>query len=901
MPLFYPEYSSMKHFLSAPLVLSLALAPFCIAAGSPQAPDADDVVWTTPSKAPTDSMPLAGRNLALNVWVQDGDLLILVGGPDALDEKGMQVKLGLIRVRFDKPVFEKDFRQVLHVATGEMEVSGRTADGKALTITLRCDAKKTIAYVEVRSETPVGATISHETWASYKATAAKDSLGWMRRLPEVSNRRLTDMKAQKVEEFADKVPDPLSKLTLGGRIDAPGLVPAGESEGKFNGLKTRVCSVKTAAPVTALDLTFTMRMAQDATVADWEKALAADAVSARKNFSTSRTEAVARWDEFWNRSHIDIAPTPGLAPEKDRARLAARNYRLIRYTMASNDAGRAMTLFNGGLFTADGNPDKRNWDGCQFMAQNQMLVYWPMMRAGDFDLLRVGCDFYRDRTEVNRLKAKKLWGVDGVAYNEPFSIFGLDAIGVTPEGRSSPKHLNYHYTSGMVFALMMLGHDSYTGAHTPGYADAAYGIISYYDQYYQKKLAKETGKPLDAAGKLVIYPSDGCEPYHGCTNNTDVLAGLHALVRDLLDTPAGVLTAAQREYVSGFTKRIPDYTFEEKNGRKFYAAASKKPEWIFENGNMDFPQMYICFPFSAVSVGRSDMTLVKNTWDLGPVKASVQHQNQCWYQTAINFARMGETTDAAGYTLAKLLHPGRRFPSFYHTSYGGGHTPDQYQSNASGASFCHTPDMDHGGVAMTALQEMIMQTDGRRILLGVAWPAEWKADFKLHAPYQTVVSGHVADGKVVVDKVTPESRRKDIEIFPLKSVPVPVTPVSAGKPATASSVFGGGYDAGKAFDGNAGTRWASKGGKQAWLEVDLGEASEVSRVVIDEASYPRVSKFALLSKQADGSWKKLAEGDTLGAKKELKFAPEKARVLRLDILDCTEVGPTIDEVSFFAK
>lgn len=737
------------------------------------APGADDIVWTEPSKAAIDSMPLAGRNLALNVWVQDGDLLVLVGGPDALDEAGMQVKLGLIRMRFDRPVFAKDFCQALRLASGEIEVSGSDADGKAISITLRCDAKKTVAYAEVRSETPVGATIAYETWASYKATAENGALRWMRRLPEVSNRRLTDMKKQGVAEFADKVPDPLSKLTLGGRIDAPGLVPAGESTGKFNGMKTRVCAVKTAAPVTALDLTFTLRMAQDATVADWEKALAETAETARKNFSASRAEAVARWDEFWNRSHIDIAPTPGVSPEQDKPRLAARNYRLIRYTMAANDAGRAMTLFNGGLFPADANPDKRNWDGCQYMAQNQMLVYWPMLRAGDFDLLRVGCDFYRDRTEVNRLKAKKFWGVDGVAYNEPFSIFGLDAIGTTADGRSEPKHLHYHYTSGMVFALMMLGHDSYTGAHTPGYADAAYGIISYYDQFYQKKLAAETGKPLDADGKLVIYPSDACEPYHGCTNNTDVLAGLHALVRDLLDTPAGVLTDAQREYVSGFARRIPAYTFAEKDGRKFYAAASKKPEWIFENGNMDFPQMYICFPFSAVSAGRSDMSLVKNTWELGPVKASVQHQNQCWYQTAINFARMGETADAAQYTLEKLLHPGRRFPSFYHTHYAGVHIADEYQSNASANSFCHTPDMDHGGVAMTALQEMLMQTDGRRILLGVAWPAEWKADFKLHAPYQTVVSGHVADGKIVVDKVVPESRRKDIEIFPLKSAVKP--------------------------------------------------------------------------------------------------------------------------------
>jgi hypothetical protein len=57
---------------------------------------------------------------------------------------------------------------------------------------------------------------------------------------------------------------------------------------------------------------------------------------------------------------------------------------------------------------------------------------------------------------------------------------------------------------------------------------------------------------------------------------------------------------------------------------------------------------------------------------------------------------------------------------------------------------------------------MLMQTDGRRILLLPAWPKNWDCDFKLHAPYQTVVEGKVVAGKVMGLKVTPESRRKDV-------------------------------------------------------------------------------------------------------------------------------------------
>ncbi|MFO1524118.1 MAG: discoidin domain-containing protein [Kiritimatiellia bacterium] len=505
------------------------------------------------------------------------------------------------------------------------------------------------------------------------------------------------------------------------------------------------------------------------------------------------------------------------------------------------------------------------------MAQNQMLVYWPLQRSRAISTCWRSAATLSRRTPLRRRHAEALLERGRRHLSGAISLFGLDAIGTTADGRSSPNHLHYHYTSGMVFALMMLGHDSYAGVRTPGYADAALGIVSYYDQYYQKKLQKETGKPLDAAGRLVIYPSDGCEPYHGCVNNLDVLAGLRALTRDLLDTPPGVLDPAKQAYLKEFEKRIPDYKFEEKEGLKLYAAADKPPEWIFTNKNMDFPQMYICFPFNAVSLGRSDMAVVRNTWELGPVNPQVQHQNQCWYQNSINLARMGDTMMAARLTLEKLLHPGLRFPAFYYTSYIGG------------GSFCHPPDTDHGGVAMTALQEMLMQTDGRRILLGPAWPREWSCDFKLHAPCATTVEGRVEDGKVVVDRVTPESRRADIEVFPLKTGVMPRA-LSQGCAATASSNYNvAGYEPARAVDGEPGTRWASASeARSGWLAIDLGVETEVGRVLLSEIEWPEVREFTIEIKQGE-AWKEVARGTTIGREKTLAFPPVRAREIRLNV------------------
>jgi hypothetical protein len=63
---------------------------------------------------------------------------------------------------------------------------------------------------------------------------------------------------------------------------------------------------------------------------------------------------------------------------------------------------------------------------------------------------------------------------------------------------------------------------------------------------------------------------------------------------------------------------------------------------------------------------------------------------------------------------------------------------------------------------MKALQSMLLQHDGVRLFLLPAWPRDWDADFKLHAPRSTVVEGSVRDGRVVRLEVTPASRRSDL-------------------------------------------------------------------------------------------------------------------------------------------
>ncbi|MFF8839359.1 glycosyl hydrolase family 8 [Streptomyces sp. NPDC015130] len=76
--------------------------------------------------------------------------------------------------------------------------------------------------------------------------------------------------------------------------------------------------------------------------------------------------------------------------------------------------------------------------------------------------------------------------------------------------------------------------------------------------------------------------------------------------------------------------------------------------------------------------------------------------------------------------------------------------------------------------------------------------------------------------------------------------------VSAGKPVTASSVEGAGFEAGRAVDGNTATRWASlEGVDPQWLRIDLGATHTVSRVKLNwEAAYGKAYR---IQTSADGT------------------------------------------------
>ncbi|MDX6249955.1 MAG: hypothetical protein QOF10_3315 [Kribbellaceae bacterium] len=83
-----------------------------------------------------------------------------------------------------------------------------------------------------------------------------------------------------------------------------------------------------------------------------------------------------------------------------------------------------------------------------------------------------------------------------------------------------------------------------------------------------------------------------------------------------------------------------------------------------------------------------------------------------------------------------------------------------------------------------------------------------------------------------------------------------VSLLSQGKPATSSSTENAGTAAAAAVDGNTGTRWASAFSDPQWLQVDLGAAQPITRIVLNwEAAYGKSFQLQVSDNATD--WRQL--------------------------------------------
>lgn len=767
--------------LRAPYVWTFILLTTQAAAQSPELPS-NNLTWTSPSRNSAESMPCGGGDVGLNVWSEQGDVLFYAARSGTFDENNSLLKLGRVRLRLTPNPFEPGgrFAQTLNLKQGDVTLTAEK-NGLKAQVHVWVDVFRPMVHVEVSSNQPLSAEARYESWRhedrrlkgkennqnSYKwapqgeVYTYHDSLGFSGQTVQFIHRNRPEtvfdvtVRQQGLDAVKAQLYNPLQNLTFGGLLWGANMRPAGTTEGQYLRTPYRAYALKSRRAARSHSLTLALHTSTVPSLAQWQQELH-QLLATAPSLPKARQQTLAWWRTFWQRSfiHVQTGQAAANAPEWQ----AGRNYQLMRYMLGCNALGQWPTKFNGGLFTYDPaltdstlkfTPDFRNWGGGTHTAQNQRLVYWPLLKSGDAALLKPQFDFYLRILRNAELRSQTYWQHPGACFTEQLENFGLpnpaEYNWKRPAGFDRGLEYNawleYEWDTVLEFCLMMLDAEQYAAQDVRPYLPFIESCLTFFDQHYQQLARQRGAKALDGEGHLVLYPGSGAETYKMAYNSTATVAGLRTVLTRLLALPPQVGTEEQRQTWTAMLGRIPAVSFREIDGHRLISPAKS---WERVN-NVESPQLYPVFPWGLYGLGRPDLDVARNTYRYDPdVQKFRSHVG--WKQHNIFAARLGLTDEAALLTVQKLQDSGRRFPAFW------------------GPGYDWAPDHNWGGAGMIGLQEMLLQTHDRKIYLLPAWPKQWDVHFKLHAPYQTTVECTVKDGKVTELEVTPEARRADVEV-----------------------------------------------------------------------------------------------------------------------------------------
>ena len=164
----FGERDRMTRRLLAILVLAVGSTSASMAQRAPAANNLIDqynTVWKTQSENAGESMPCAGGDIGLNVWVENDDLLFYIGRAGCRDENGALLKLGRVRVKLIPNPFQSGaFRQELKLRQGHVLVGAKQADGSPVAIKIWVEVFRPVVHVDVDSESPVVVEATYESW-----------------------------------------------------------------------------------------------------------------------------------------------------------------------------------------------------------------------------------------------------------------------------------------------------------------------------------------------------------------------------------------------------------------------------------------------------------------------------------------------------------------------------------------------------------------------------------------------------------------------------------------------------------------------------------------------------------------------------------------------------------------
>ncbi len=548
------------------LVAALAFTSHCFSQardGSHFSKD-NDVTWSSLGTNENNSMPIGNGDIALNVWTeQNGDIVLLVAKSDAWSENGQLLKLGRVRIKLTPNPFvaPDSITQTLKLEAGEIQIQA----GQNIA-NIWVDANHPAVHLEVQTKQPVQLEAKSEIWRtkSYHLSphavsqagffelgndpngltfgsdtifpAQNNSVSWC----HYNSNSIYPLVFQRehLESLLPKYPDPLLHRCFGMTMTGPGLTSSDD----------QTLTTIHASKSFRLDL-YALTEQTDAPET-WQSDLRKVVASvAAVKINTARKAHQQWWIDFWNRSWINVTGTP-------EARKISQGYAIQRYMTACAGRGAQPIKFNGSLFTvghdlpegasstADHHdPDFRAW-GASYWNQNNRLLYWPLIAAGDDDLLTPWFNMYIHALPLARDRTQSYFHHDGGAFAETMYFWGLPNVndfGWNNKGvELESAWQRYHIQGGLEILAQMLDRYDYT-------RDAAFAriyllpiadtVVTYYDQHWKR----------GPDGKILMEPSQSIETYQeNAVNPTPDLAGLMSVLPRLLGLPPSLISDSQK-------------------------------------------------------------------------------------------------------------------------------------------------------------------------------------------------------------------------------------------------------------------------------------------------------------------------------------------------------------------
>jgi len=762
----FPKTNTMIRNLTTTLLgavfaatLVLTMTHNAIAAHSAPSIDRYDVVWTTPSVDARGSMPLGNGEVGVNAWVgPDGDLQFYISRSDSYSEVSRLLKVGLIRVSLSPNPFAagKPFSQRLHLKDGVIEFTGG-APGSQCVLKLFVDADHPVVHVTGHADIPVSVTVKSESWRTSARTlndheadaswtmkgapfplvesadvfsnTSPNTFAWYHR-NETSCVPST-LELQALASVADACKDPLLYRTFGGLVTGDGFTASGD-----HALALTEARKSFAFSVTA-------PCAQTKNADEWIK-LASAASTASADASRAEKRTREWWHRYWDSAWVQVT---GDSAKKADTEQITRGYLLQRYMQACGGRGPFPIKFNGGQFTVSpegtmDDADWRRWGDCHWW-QNARLMYHPMLAQGDFSMMDPFFHLYESAVPLAEQRSKLIEHVEGAYFPETMTVwgtyansdFGWDRKDHKPGEVASPWWAKTRNQGPEIVALMLDRWD-YTQDKVflqKQLLPMAQSILTYFDQRYKR----------DEAGKLVIDPTQSVETFWtGVVDDTPTVAGLINVTSRLTALPHDLTTPQQRalfERLAAACPAVPIETHKGAGGDVQVIGPARK--YDPHRSNCENPETYAIWPFRLYGVGKPDLEMARQTYTVRVNKLPVG-----WGYDGNCAAVLGMADEAADNLVKKCANTNHdyRWPATW------------------GPNFDWMPDQNHGGNLLETAQLMLLQSDGKKILLFPSWPKTWDVDFKLRAAYNTVVEGTLKDGKVVRLKVTPEERAKDV-------------------------------------------------------------------------------------------------------------------------------------------